>query len=206
MVGHSNEDDRAEVWLIAGFIVALTVVMVGLVVALPGPDGPDEPEVVRVRTESVGPPGVRVTVPPLVPGRGELVARFAPPSTTTTVPPATTVDEAASSMAIEATPEGPVVVNPPEAPVAEGPLAELVCSYDWPCQQALAIARCESTMRPHVISPTNDYGLMQINGVHRGRWRAMGYSEADMLRPGPNLAVAHAIWAEQGWGPWSCAR
>jgi hypothetical protein len=88
--------------------------------------------------------------------------------------------------------------------VPESWLRDLVCSYDWDCGTAMRVAWCESSYRPDVISPTNDYGLMQVNRrAHSGRVAAMGYTWDDLLSPGPNLEVAWAIYAEAGgWGPW----
>ena len=45
---------------------------------------------------------------------------------------------------------------------------------------------------------------MQVNIVHIPRIEAMGYTWDQMLEAGPNLDVAHAIWLEQGVGPWTC--
>lgn len=73
--------------------------------------------------------------------------------------------------------------------------------------QALRVAWCESTHRPEAISPGGgNWGLFQINRVHRGRVAAMGLTWDDMLHPYANAVVAADIWAEQGWRPWSCAR
>lgn len=118
----------------------------------------------------------------------------------------------ASSMAIEQTPSGEIVVtNPPEAPieaVPEGELEALICSYDWDCGTALRVAACESTMNPGAISPGGDMGLMQVNPVHRGRVADMGYEWEHLLDPAVNLEVAWSIYADAGhsWRPWSCAR
>ena len=73
--------------------------------------------------------------------------------------------------------------------------------------QAVRIAHCESTLRHDAVSPGGgNWGLFQINTVHRGRVEAMGYTWDQMLLPLENARVAAAIWAEQGWGPWTCAR
>lgn len=74
-------------------------------------------------------------------------------------------------------------------------------------EQAIRVAHCESTLRPEAISSGGgNWGLFQINRVHRGRVEAMGLSWDSMLRPYENAYVAADIWAEQGWRPWSCAR
>ncbi|MDZ7677735.1 MAG: transglycosylase SLT domain-containing protein [Acidimicrobiales bacterium] len=73
--------------------------------------------------------------------------------------------------------------------------------------QAIRVAHCESTLRHDAISPGGgNWGLFQINTVHRQRVANLGYSWDQMLLPLENARVAADIWAEQGWGPWSCAR
>ena len=76
----------------------------------------------------------------------------------------------------------------------------LICSFDWPCAQALRVARCESTLNPRAYSRGN-YGLMQINAVHS---RRVGGNLEALYDPETNLRVAFQIWSEQGWSPWGC--
>jgi hypothetical protein len=73
--------------------------------------------------------------------------------------------------------------------------------------KAVRVARCESTLDPGAVSPDGaNWGLMQINVVHKGLAASMGYSWAQMLQARPNLAVARAVYDRAGgWGPWSCA-
>lgn len=73
--------------------------------------------------------------------------------------------------------------------------------------QAVRVAKCESSLNHAAVSPGGgNWGLFQINKVHRGRVEAMGFTWDQMLLPYENAQVAAAIWAEQGWGPWTCAR
>lgn len=73
--------------------------------------------------------------------------------------------------------------------------------------QAIRVANCESTLRPDAVSSGGgNWGLFQINTIHRGRVEAMGYQWDQMLLAYENSRVAADIWAEQGWRPWSCAR
>lgn len=120
------------------------------------------------------------------------------PTTSTTMAP------------VLAPPAAEVRPSPDPAPVAvQGgdSIEALICSYGWDCGRALAIFRCESGLNPAAVSPGGDLGIAQIHWpVHAGRALAMGYTQADMLTPGPNLAVAWAIWSEVGWRAWSCAR
>lgn len=73
--------------------------------------------------------------------------------------------------------------------------------------KAVRVARCESTLNPGAVSPDGaNWGLMQVNVVHKGLAARMGYSWGQMLQAGPNLAVARAVYDRAGgWGPWSCA-
>ncbi len=73
--------------------------------------------------------------------------------------------------------------------------------------KAVRVARCESTLDPTAVSPDGaNWGLMQVNVVHKALAARMGYSWAQMLQAGPNLAVARAVYDRAGgWGPWSCA-
>lgn len=69
---------------------------------------------------------------------------------------------------------------------------------------AVRVARCESRFDPHATNGEHR-GLFQIGVVtHAARIEAMGYSADDMWSVGPNLAVAYAIYSEQGWRPWEC--
>lgn len=103
------------------------------------------------------------------------------------------------------TPAAPAPAPPPPVQ-AGGTIEALICSYGWGCQTALRVFSCESGLNPAAVSPGGDLGIAQVNPIHRGRWEAMGYTRADMLTPGPNLAVAWSIWSEVGWSAWACAR
>ena len=71
---------------------------------------------------------------------------------------------------------------------------------------AIRIAKCESGMNPNAVSPTNDHGLFQINIVHRGQFEAVtGAPWSSVYDPELNTTYARHLYAQQGWGPWSCA-
>jgi hypothetical protein len=77
----------------------------------------------------------------------------------------------------------------------------LVRQYDWPVEEALAVAWCESRHDPGAVSPDGqNLGLFQINVIHEGKLQP-GES---LLDPVVNVRIAYQIWADQGWGPWSC--
>ncbi len=73
--------------------------------------------------------------------------------------------------------------------------------------QAMAVAFCESSHDPGVVSANGqDWGLFQINRVHRGRVAAMGYEWDDLFDAHVNAVVARHIYDEAGdWSPWTCA-
>ena len=115
------------------------------------------------------------------------------------------------------------MATPTQAPEAAPDLRDLVCSYAWDCSTALSITACESGFNPSAVSPTDDWGLMQL---HAGRsldgatyaehfarhgftgWRA--YFEAlgwgwFPLDAEWNVAAAYHIWERGGWSKWNCS-
>lgn len=73
--------------------------------------------------------------------------------------------------------------------------------------QAHKIAMCESTMNPRAVSGTNDYGLFQINIVHRNSFtQVTGQPWSQVFNPYYNAVFAKRLYDQQGWRPWSCAR
>ena len=84
------------------------------------------------------------------------------------------------------------------------PVAQAVIKY-FPVearQTALCTAFYENqTFDPWAVSPTGDYGVMQINlKTHRARIIRL---DANVFEVDDNVRVAADIWAEQGWRPWS---
>jgi Transglycosylase SLT domain len=71
---------------------------------------------------------------------------------------------------------------------------------------AIRIADCESSMNPNARSATNDHGLFQINIVHRGQFEAVtGAPWSSVYDAELNTIYARHLYAQQGWGPWTCA-
>jgi hypothetical protein len=73
---------------------------------------------------------------------------------------------------------------------------------------ALAVLQCENPdLNPRAIhhdgDGTSDWGLFQINIVYnRG-----AFDTADhLLDPWYNISVAARVYAERGWGDWTCGR
>lgn len=56
-----------------------------------------------------------------------------------------------------------------------------------------------------LVSPTKDYGLLQLNRkAQQGRVRGFGWSMEDVRwNVAANATVAADLWAEVGWGPWT---
>ena len=105
--------------------------------------------------------------------------------------------------------EPPVPTRTP-APVAVAPggaggdVRAIICSVPWPCEEALRVAFCESSLSPGAISPDGrNYGLMQVNIIHHAR---VGGDVSRLLNAAVNVAVAYQIYAAAGytWQPWSC--
>lgn len=85
-------------------------------------------------------------------------------------------------------------------------LEELICSYPWPCQQALRIARCESTMNPRAYAAGN-YGLFQINRIHLSNPAYQLTSVDQLYDPQTNVRIAYDLYQRRGWQPWQyCSR
>ncbi len=91
--------------------------------------------------------------------------------------------------------------------------SDLICSYDWPCDRAVAIvygptSHCpngESTGRTDVTSTGGHAGLFQVSPSWAERF---GYRPADLYSPEVNTAVAYEIFELNGRrfaGQWSCA-
>ncbi len=71
--------------------------------------------------------------------------------------------------------------------------------------KAVAVARCESSLIPTKQNGVHA-GLFQLSRTwHEGRARRLGFAWAQMYEAGPNIAVAHHLFLEKGWAPWSCA-
>lgn len=89
--------------------------------------------------------------------------------------------------------------------VPQGAIQEMICSYSWPCAEALNVARCESGFSPTAGQSHASKGLFQINMTyHSGRFHRRGWSDADVYDAAKNTAIAFEIWSEQKWRPWSC--
>jgi hypothetical protein len=96
-------------------------------------------------------------------------------------------------------------------PVPEtGQWRDLIGAYPWPLGEALRVFSCESVnFRPDVVyGPTEgaagERGITQLHPVHIDKFYQRDWTWDDAFNPERNLAVAYAIYADQGWGPWTC--
>lgn len=83
----------------------------------------------------------------------------------------------------------------------------IICSKDWPCGEAIAVASCESGLDDNGrldgnwATNGNNYGLFQINGIHADLWPDFYTAWMDPVK---NTEWAFEIWSASGWRPWSC--
>lgn len=90
----------------------------------------------------------------------------------------------------------------PAPVVASSSVEQMICRLSWPCQRAIQVARCESTLDPRAYNAAGPfYGLFQIAyGSHAQR---IGYRGPEALYDAQtNIRVAYQIWTERGWGAW----
>lgn len=70
----------------------------------------------------------------------------------------------------------------------------VVCSYDWPCEQAWSVALCESGGRWWIVNRAGSSatGIFQV-------LRGPRHLEK-------NVALAHGMFSRRGWQPWRASR
>ena len=64
---------------------------------------------------------------------------------------------------------------------------------------AYGVAWRESNLNPTTISPSDDWGLFQLN---RPTWEGTPYWPADPLNARSNAKAAHKLWKVTSWRPW----
>ena len=183
--------------LLLGGVLALGLAALGLGTA--GAGTLDRPQAVRAQAASAA---VAITFP--------AAPTTTTTSSTTTVPPAPASPVvAAQAPAPEPAPAPQPVAAPTPAPAPAGSVEDAIAtSFGDVYDQAIAVARCESGLDPNAVSRGGgNWGLFQINVVHKSRVEAMGYSWDQILDPYVNAAVARSIYDDAGgWGPWGCRR
>ena len=88
-----------------------------------------------------------------------------------------------------------------------GGVDAIVCSYSWPCDEALRVV-----YGPTPTCPTGESGgnWSAENGPNIGGFQvnidAHPYTREQMLDPEQNIAAAYGIWLDSGgnWSAWSC--
>lgn len=145
----------------------------------------------------------------LEPHRSTTTTTTLRPSATTA--PTTTSAPAEIGDAVTVTRPAPTTTAPPEpepapADTSDDVHAAIAAHFADMYAQALGVARCESTLIPTAVSRDRaNWGLFQINTVHRGLVEQLGYRWDQILDPYVNAAVARALYDESGgWGPWAC--
>ena len=150
-----------------------------------------------------------------VPSVTVALATAQPPSTTLMHGPTTTVAlepwiTSPLTTSTSTTAASHVVLASIESPVVSE-LEALICDpkWEWSCSEAKAVAKCESQMKPHAVSPPNttgtrDRGLFQVNSVWREAFGEALWSR--ILEPEVNVAMAHHIWltGNRSWLYWTC--
>jgi hypothetical protein len=89
-----------------------------------------------------------------------------------------------------------------QAPALTNDIERLVCSYSWPCVEALNVMWCESGGKPNAIGGGSNYGLFQLNQIWASRWPDFWES---WPVPSWNVERAFTLYSESGWRPWACA-
>lgn len=165
----------------------------------------DRPPAGTVRRVDV--PGVEVTTSTTTPTVAASTI-VVPPTTATTVPkvPAdaatTTKIMAGSGAMTTATTTTPA---PPEYTVDEVKATITEVFGPAHAEVAIGVAHCESRLNPRAISAGGgNWGLFQINQVHKQRVTSMGYAWDQLLDPRVNALVARSIFDDSGWAPWAC--
>ncbi len=70
--------------------------------------------------------------------------------------------------------------------------------------EALRVASCESKLDPKALSRAGARGVFQIMPVHT--WRVAQVGGRNLDDPKTNVRVAKALFDDEGWRPWTCAR
>ena len=86
---------------------------------------------------------------------------------------------------------------------------EYVLGFRWDCEEAIAVATCESNMNPRAVSPPNtngtiDRGLFQVNDVWKDAWAPEVWDRIFVART--NIGMAYHAWKVGGnsWKYWTC--
>lgn len=76
-------------------------------------------------------------------------------------------------------------------------------------ENAKRVFTCESGMKHTdkkgniIVSPTDDYGIVQLNKIHFSKARELGLDPLDISG---NLTMARWLYDRYQWTPWVCAK
>lgn len=105
---------------------------------------------------------------------------------------------------------GVLMVNP-SYPQAQELLPALYQEFDPSLvPHFYQIAMCESSLRQWgddgnvVMSPTSDFGIMQINQVHTKEANELGLDFKGSMED--NVKMAKVVYERQGFGAWTCSK
>jgi soluble lytic murein transglycosylase-like protein len=112
----------------------------------------------------------------------------------------------ATHIASALTPVQPTVPTPVATPAPKivtssanlcASYAPLFAQYGWNTDVAMAICSAESKGSPTAVSPTDDYGLMQIN-------HGLEIYGSAIYDPAFNIKIAYTVkYLGRGWLPWT---
>ena len=94
-------------------------------------------------------------------------------------------------------------------PIANSEVERLIIeAFPEDPHRAVAIAKCESGLKPTAHNPHNkdgstDGGLWQINSVHDKELNRLGL---DKYNPVDATKYARRLYEQNGWGDWVCAK
>lgn len=134
----------------------------------------------------------------------EVIRQQAATTTTTTAPPPTTAPPTTAPPTTAPPAPAPA---PPPAPAPSGSALDAIATW-FPevYDQAVYVARCESSLNPGAMSPGGgNHGLFQINNVHAGSFAAVtGQSWDARYNAYYNAQFARHLYNSSGWRPWAC--
>ena len=185
--------------------LAAALVFAGLVLAHPGPEPHRSAAWAMPGRWAWAPPEAASTPPSTVstPSNTPHSSIYTPPNT----PPSTVSTPSNTRPSPPASAAAAAPLPPGRAPLTEAQVRDLAAEYGLlPLDEAVCVARAESSFRPWIVSPTHDYGLWQIN---RRTWKrhfeAAGLWQ-DWEDPSVNTQMAAHILRVQGWGAWAVHR
>lgn len=134
-------------------------------------------------------------------------------STTSTAPPSTTTTTTSTAPArhVRIVPTTTTTVAR-SAPIYSGSIPDAIRAGfarfgPVVAEEAVRVSECETagSFNPKATGSQGERGLFQIHPkYHQERIKRLGFSWDRMYEVGPNITVAADLYAEQGWGPWTC--